>query len=209
MYLLSGQSHSASLLLGSMIPLDLQKGFYYRLRDSKIPEKEQLQDPGPRLDLVKWLPMCLSVTQDSQGEKQASQGYTHNDTALSPKLSPNKLNTPHVSNSSLPVLSLYLLQLGFHLSHSAETALVQVINHPHVAESNGASSVHIILHESTALNNGHSISPINALSSLRFQDTRLSRYPGTLTFQVLLLDSSSSQTLNIGVPKSRSSVSSL
>ena len=39
--------------------------------------------------------------------------------------------------------------------------------------------------------------------------TQDSGCPGTLPFQVLLLHSSSSRTLNIGVPKSPSSVSSL
>lgn len=154
--------------------------------------------------------MCRGVTRDSQGEKQTSKGYAYSHITLSAELSPNKLNAPHVSNSSPPALSLYLLQLGFHLSCSAETTLIKVIiNNPQVAESHDALSVHIILHESTAFTKVTHFLSTNALSSLGFQDTRLSGFPDTLPFQVLLLDSSSSRTLNIGVPKSPSSVTSL
>lgn len=126
-----------------MIPLHHQKGFYYTLIDSKVPEKEQLQDLGPQ---------GPAVTQESQGERSKFPRLTHAIIQLSPpKSSPNKLNILYVSNFPSLVLSLCLLQLGLHLSCSAETAFVKVINSLHVAESNGAYLVYIILHESIDL----------------------------------------------------------
>lgn len=94
--------NSSSFLLCSMIPPS-SEGFLLHI-DSKIPEQEQLQDLGPR---------GPGVTQESQAERSnpphpAPKAYAHNHTALSPRLSSNKLNTLPVSNCPAP-RSFFLL----------------------------------------------------------------------------------------------------
>lgn len=64
------------------------------------------------------VPTGLGMTQDSQREKPASKGYTHNHTAPSLKLSPNKLNALQVSNSSPTSLVLQKLLLSKSLTTS-------------------------------------------------------------------------------------------
>lgn len=182
MCLLCGQPHSARLLC-SMTPLSLQKGFYYRLRDARSQRRNsyKILAPGGQglsephrlsLDLAKWCP-CAKVWPRTARERSRPPRVMHTTTQLS---SQNYLLTSWTHPMSpIPHLQfLYLLQLGVHLSCSAETTLVKVIiSNPHVAESHEAPSVHIILHESTAFTMVTHFLSINALSSLGFQDTRL------------------------------------
>ena len=78
---------------------------------------------------------------------------------------------------------------------------MSIINNRQVAKSNGLSSVYMVLHESTAFITIIHFLLISSLSSLGFQDIRLSRFLPTLPFQFPLLDSSSSQTLKIRLPQ--------
>lgn len=133
-----------------------------------------LSDPHRvSLDLVEWCP-CAQVCPRTSSENQEPKSHTHN-CEFSPQNYSLKCWPYSMAAISHIHFSLYTYIFWASTSLVLQK-LVQVMNNLHVAKFNGPFSVDIVLLESIAFITVIYFLLINSLSSIGFQDTRLSGF---------------------------------